>query len=138
MIEGIDKKELVLLRFTEEEKQSGLKWKHSNEFEFEGQMYDIADSRVVGDTTYYWCWWDYEETKLNKKLDDVVKLALGNNPNRQENHNRIQKFFNSLYFSELVERKTSFCNVADRLFSEQPDFYKSRKNSPPIRPPQTT
>ena len=101
-------------------------------------MYDIADSRVVGDTTYYWCWWDYEETKLNKKLDDVVKLALGNNPNRQENHNRIQKFFKSLYFSELVERKKSIYNVADRLFSEQPDFYKSRKSSPPIPPPKTT
>lgn len=136
MIAGIDKKELVLLKFTENEKQSRLRWKHSKEFEFEGQMYDITDSKVAGDTTYYWCWWDYEETKLNKKLNDVVQLALGNNPDRQENHKRIQKFFKSLYFSELDNRKASIYNVAVHLYSERPDFYKSMTSSPLIPPPK--
>ena len=42
MIAGIDKKELVFFEFSHTENQQKLKWKHSKEFEFNGEMYDVV------------------------------------------------------------------------------------------------
>lgn len=97
IIAGINKDELVLLKFTEKEKKTQLNWKHAKEFEYNGEMYDIVETEVNDDTTSYWCWWDYEETKLNKHLKELVSFACGNNAKNQENQRRLFKFFKSLY-----------------------------------------
>lgn len=97
MIQGIDKEELVLLKFTSEEAKNALKWKHAKEFEFRQQMYDIVETKVVGDTTYYWCWWDHEETKLNKQLSLLVAKALNSNPQKKEKEDWLSTYFKSFY-----------------------------------------
>ena len=50
MIVGIDKSELVLLKFSKAAMASKLKWKHAKEFEFNNQMYDIGDKVVSKDS----------------------------------------------------------------------------------------
>ncbi|PTB91022.1 hypothetical protein C9994_16285, partial [Marivirga lumbricoides] len=75
MIAGMDKNELVLLKFTSEEAKV-LKWEHAKEFEYQNEMYDVVEQQTIGDTTYYWCWWDHEETALNKQLSLLVVKAL--------------------------------------------------------------
>lgn len=100
LIEGVDRSELVLFKFTEEDKKTQLSWKHSKEFEYKGEMYDIAETELHGDTTYYWCWWDYEETTLNKQLDQLFSFALGNSPVHKQNQEKIIQIFKSLYFVE--------------------------------------
>ncbi len=97
MIAGIDINELVLLKFTEAESQSQLRWEHSMEFEYKGQMYDIVKKEIKGDISYYWCWLDHEETKLNRQLDSLVAQVLWNNPQRQEKQNKLIEFFKKLY-----------------------------------------
>lgn len=101
MIDGMDKKELVLLKFTEEESKTKLRWEHSREFEYNRQMYDIVEQDIIGDTTYYWCWWDYEETKLNRQLSDLVSRAMGQNPQNRDKQNRLQTFLKNLYCFDL-------------------------------------
>ena len=108
LIEGIDRNELVLLKFTEEDKKTELNWKHSKEFEHKGEMYDIAETEIHGDTTFYWCWWDYEETALNKQLDQLFAIALGNSPSHKKNQEKIVQLFKSLYF---VEDNTAVASV---------------------------
>lgn len=136
MIAGIDKKELVLLKFTKEEKKSELNWKHAKEFEFNGEMYDIVESSEIGDTTYYWVWWDYEETHLNKQLGELVSFALGQNPENQENQNRLNTFFKSLYFSETEIRNfVAFNDVKNKHHFGQ-KFFSSIADSPQVPPPQ--
>jgi|GEM_PF-4690533 len=44
------KEEWVDLAFSSAEIKTKLKWKHSMEFELEGQMYDIVRQRIEGDT----------------------------------------------------------------------------------------
>lgn len=66
IINKIDRKELVMFIFTKEETETKLRWEHSKEFEYLGQMYDIVESNTNGDTITYWCWHDHKETKLNK------------------------------------------------------------------------
>jgi hypothetical protein len=103
MIAGMDKDELVLLKFTKEESQTKLRWEHSKEFEYNSQMYDIAEKEIKGDTIYYWCWWDHEETRLNRQLDDLVANVLGNNPQKRERQEKLVEFYKKLYWKSYSD-----------------------------------
>lgn len=136
MIAGLDREELVLLQFTRPEVFEVLNWKHSKEFEFKGHMYDIVESEISGDSIFYWCWWDHEETTLNKKLKKLVAKAMGQNPLKNETSKRLIDFFKALYFREPV----SLINVNPEIHCDsiwgQPFFYNSLDKSPPVPPPK--
>jgi hypothetical protein len=136
MIAQTDRQELVLLKFSESQKQSELKWKHAKEFEYQEQMYDIVESATKGDTTFYWCWWDNEETKLNKQLTHLVDIAWGNYPKNQDQNKRLIQFFKSICFSET---KTVLCfslqsNQASSGFIKS--NYALSATAPPVPPPE--
>ncbi|MDZ7846951.1 MAG: hypothetical protein U5L96_09340 [Owenweeksia sp.] len=134
MIAGLDKEELVLLKFTEEESQTELRWEHSKEFEYKGQMYDIVEKSIQGDTIYYWCWWDHEETKLNKQLDGLLANVLGNNPQRQEKKSQLADFFKKLFHESKKTHLTEISNHRINCFFYSEDF-TSIYHAPPVPHP---
>lgn len=137
IIAGIDKKELVLLKFTEAEAQSQLVWEHHEEFAYRGEMYDIVETEIRADTVYYWCWWDSEETRLNQELGRQVASLLEDNRQKQENTGRLIRFFKSLFFE-----KTSTIVFSYPLWRLQPshffrqEFYLSITHSVASPPPK--
>lgn len=134
IISGIDKNELVFLKLSKTESENELLWEHSGEFEYKGEMYDIVHSEEKGDTIFYWCWWDHDETRLNKQLNDLVNQTMGHNPGIQANTKRIATFFLSLFTPETVERDT-FTQFQYILHPQANSFYSSVKISPPVPPP---
>jgi len=120
MIAGIDKKELVFMTFSLKDSQEKLNWKHSKEFEYKGEWYDIVEQEIVGDSIRYHLWWDHEETKLNKQLKNLIAYTVDQNPLTKENNNRVANFFNSLYFFEdkvaLIQEIESKFSLASRFF----------------------
>ena len=136
MMEGIDKEELVLLKFSKEEKKTKLKWEHSKEFEYKGQMYDIVEKTVKQDSVYYWCWLDYQETKLNKKLDKLVNNVFHDNPKKQEKNQQLFTYLKSLYFSKpfVWHSKNIGQNINHHFYYK--NFYRSINFTPPTPPPQ--
>ena len=102
MIAGIDKKELVLLKFSNKEIKAKLHWKHSKEFEFNSQMYDIVDKIVSKDSIKYWCWLDFEETKLNQQLSKLLVNVYQKDIPTKEKQSQIVEFYKSLYFEQVV------------------------------------
>ncbi|MBE0638498.1 MAG: hypothetical protein IH598_08260 [Bacteroidales bacterium] len=136
MIAGLDRDELVVLRFTKEETLNLLNWKHSKEFEFNGEMYDIVETVAIEDSVFYYCWWDHEETHLNKKLNSLLAHAAGQNEQSKDRLNKICQFFKGLYFDDLTSQKDQqFTNQLKITF-----FYTEKYNSlffpPPVPPPQ--
>ena len=101
MIAGIDKSELVLLKFSKVETTTKLKWKHSKEFEFNNQMYDIVDKITTKDSVKYWCWLDFEETKLNKQLDNLLVGVYQHDSKSKEKQDLLYKFYKSIYFQPV-------------------------------------
>jgi hypothetical protein len=101
MIEGIDKNELLLLKFTREEFLTELKWEHFREFEYDGQMYDVVKTGEKGDTLYFWCWLDHDETRLNRELAGLVTRAYRDDPQKKEKQEQLHSYFKSLYCSKL-------------------------------------
>ncbi len=77
LIKRIDRNELIHLKFATSEISEKLKWEHSKEFEYAGEMYDVVERVEAGDTVHFWCWWDNEETKLNKQLTELTQFEFG-------------------------------------------------------------
>ncbi len=137
IIKGIDKDELVLLKFSKKDVEEQLEWEHSKEFEYNEQMYDVVESKVIGDTTYYWCWWDNDETKLNKQLSDLAANAFNNDPQKNEKQNRLISFYKALYF-EQEKNWTSFVTIQEhQLNVPYRVSFSWFTLTPPVPPPQS-
>jgi hypothetical protein len=122
MIAGIDKKELVFMTFSIKDSQEKLNWKHSKEFEYKGEWYDIVEQEIIGDSIHYYLWWDHDETQLNKQLNELIALTVDQNPLTKENNNKVAKLFKSLYFTE---EKVLVKNEIKSEFFQPSIFYNS-------------
>lgn len=134
IIDGIDKDELVLLEFSLEEIDEKLRWKHSKEFEYNGYMYDIVERETRNDTTYFWCWWDHEETELNKQLEELLAHAMGKHPQNKQSKEELIDFYKSLYFQHNSE-VTSDARQLKMHLNAYSNLYKSFSIQPKSRPP---
>ena len=139
MIAGMDEEELVLLKFTKEETQTKLRWEHSKEFEYNGQMYDIVSKKVKGDSIFYRCWWDHEETKLNKSLKKLVANAFDHDEENRRTQQTFHTYLGSFFYSDIFDwqaRRPSYnLEVICQNFFYGEKFH-SLQLSPPTPPPK--
>ena len=136
MIQGIDKAELVLLKFAQAETHSKLAWKHAKEFEYNNHMYDIVDKQATADSVFYWCWPDHKETKLNRQLAELVKDVSGNNTQKKIKQVWLLSFYHSLYFQENFSWNTYLSESMDNQFIRFIEPFHSFAFSPPSPPPR--
>lgn len=73
-----------------------VRWEHSEEFERNGEMYDVAQRTVLADSIVYYCWWDREETQLNQALTQLTGRYLAGDAPSRENGGRIVVFLRQL------------------------------------------
>ena len=135
LMTSVNKDELVLLKFTEEESKAKLRWKHSREFEYNKQMYDIVSKEAKGDTTWYWCWLDHAETRLNDQLDDLVASMLSQNPQNRERQKKLIEYLKKLYYvaySAPLSQPTGTIITSYRTVDSCSVFY----HAPPFPPPR--
>jgi len=95
-----DEKLFVTLKFHKEEINKYLRFEHSDEFEFNSKMYDVIKRTVAGDSVYFICYSDDEESYLNKILISLVSDSMSKDPISKEKINRTDDFYKSLYFSK--------------------------------------
>jgi hypothetical protein len=137
IIAGIDKNALVLLKFSSEDIKALLRWEHSREFEYNGQMYDVIETVYRNDSVYYWCWWDYEETLLNKKLNKLTCIAFGKDPGQKEKQHQLISFYKSLFFSDSGFELKIFSTAGILNFNFSNRILKVCF-PPPIPPPKSS
>jgi hypothetical protein len=125
LISKATKNEFVLLKFTEEEKNELLSWEHEKEFEFRGSMYDVISEEVSGDTTYYYCWPDHEETRLNRKLKELLAMTSGNKPFDDSKASVVLQFLKSLVKAEQ-DHYVFFSFVEQRMINS---LFEERVNN---------
>jgi hypothetical protein len=95
MIAGLDEQDLVHLTFSKAE-SAQLDWKHSTEFAFEGELYDVVRTYERGDQIIYICWHDHEETALYKDLDQLLVNYFKQAPESNRTKARTALFLKSL------------------------------------------
>ena len=134
IIEGIDKSELVFIQLSKAQAEEKLEWEHSKEFEFQGEMYDVVEFEETSDSVKYWCWWDYEQTTLNKNLYALVNQLFGNHPDKKEKQQQLISFYQSLFservFSWLSIQPTSI-SIFDSIYQFNLKNYNKNIPTPP-------
>lgn len=98
MMRGVDKDDLVTFAFTKHQIKNELKWKHSREFEYNGNMYDIVTFRKEGDKYIYDCWLDKKETKLNAQLAALYSQKWNQVKGNYQDRTHLDHFVDSLFF----------------------------------------
>lgn len=77
---GISAKEKVRLKIpkeVEQAKDGSFRRIHSREFRYEGKMYDVISFEDKGDETWYWAWYDHEETLLLARFENINRQLFG-------------------------------------------------------------
>lgn len=140
MMVGMSKERLVRLAFTEAQADTLLRWEHAKEFEFQNQMYDVLEQQKQGDSMVYLCWWDQEETLLNRHLDDFAKKAFTRDPQQQKAQDQLFQFFKSIYCTIPDALKSFIPTFLDELAQSQhwevKNGHHSWKPRPPSPPPK--
>jgi hypothetical protein len=139
IIAGLEEAELVKLKFANADLNKKLKWKHSKEFEFNGEMYDIVSSKKTADSTEYLCWWDAEESILNQKLLALVSKKIPDLPGNRELSFQLTNFYKTFYFGDLTvfnkirNQRIVNCFTANCFVSESDKLISGfqKINSPP-------
>ncbi len=99
---GIDCAELVQLTISKQDAATKLRWEHSKEFSYQGEMYDIVYADSIGsDTIQYWLFWDNEETKLNRQLASLVANAMGHDPGTEKKNAQFNHFVKDIICNDI-------------------------------------
>lgn len=136
MIAGIDKKELVFFTFSNKDIVTKLRWEHDKEFEFQKQMYDVVEKVVAKDSTKLWCWWDHDETKLNKQLQRLLVGVFQNDLESKTKQNAAYKFYTLLFFQPQFSWKPFFLTIYNKQFNGKNTIYKSITSLTSLPPPK--
>lgn len=136
MIEGLDPSELTRLVFTLEAAETALEWEHAGEFEYRGEMYDVVESFEKGDSVVYLCWWDHEETALNKQLHARVLQALQDDPSRQEQQRELVFFLKNLFLEKTEMHAACSFLFENHLIVGEEKAFSATASSPPGPPPE--
>lgn len=124
---------LINLTFSKLDAQQ-LNWEHEDEFEYQNKMYDIIHQRVTGDSVYYTCWLDREETELNTKLKTLLVSVYQNDIPLQKQKLSFYQFYKTLFYYECknfdflrynnhVEKKINFISSLYQFLSEKSLFH---------------
>lgn len=136
LIAGLSKNQLVLLKFTKADEQKKLRWEHAKEFEYNHQMYDVVTKQTIGDTTYYRCWWDNEETQLNKKLHTLLAKALGTNKANKDRQKRIIQFIENAFIQQHTLAIAKFNFLKQAHYTHNNYHLLGLKQKPQYPPPK--
>lgn len=111
MIAGIADKDLVHFYFDLASNNFlSLKWKHSKEFEYKGNMFDIVKADTVKNIAHYICFPDKQETALNKMFVKQLNDYFAGNKEHEKRQVSIQHFVCSFYCSNFNTLHYGFPN----------------------------
>jgi len=100
ILAGLPDSALVFFQFSKNDGETLLRWEHEQEFEYQGQMYDVVKKSEQGDSVQLWCWRDHAETKLNRQLRQLVAQYQANDPCRHNKEQRLAIFFLTLFYQD--------------------------------------
>ncbi len=107
--DGFQENELKTLTFAHKTIKTDLKWEHSKEFEYRGEMYDIVSSSETKDSITYVCYWDKEETKIKKQINNLAFENIKKSTNHQDEEKKVLEYLKQIYYLENTD--PTLCNL---------------------------
>ncbi|WP_070136806.1 hypothetical protein [Crocinitomix algicola] len=134
ILNGMEDEELTHFEFTDDELKE-LYWEHSEEFEFNGIMYDVVRRSYRQGKWELICWKDVKESAENQALDKLISnLLYGASKKNQK------KQLDRLSLSLFIP-KSNVAIIPPKIISKKQSYFYvpihyQYKNSPPTPPPQ--
>jgi hypothetical protein len=98
--------QLILIKISSGNHESITWTELGKEFRFSGTMYDVIKSKVVNDTSYFYCYNDTKESKLLANLDKLVKDQANNSKSKSNQKKQEIIFFYQIeLFSQNLSEK---------------------------------
>jgi len=94
--DGLKDDQLVKLTFFKPDINKLLKWTKKDEFDFNGQMYDIVRSWESNDSVTYMCWKDDDESIIKQRLNQLSELEWNKNTTNKRQSERKTDFYKTL------------------------------------------
>ena len=136
IMKGIDKDKLVQLTFSLSDAETLLHWKHSKEFEYNEQMYDVVHKEITGDTIVFHCWWDNKETMLNQQLKSLVINVFSNNAAKEKTQNQLVHVVKNQFFYDVCNELVLSPELGSISFVPTTNLYSSYSIPPGTPPPR--
>lgn len=133
---GVAESDLVKISLSYEEAKTKLRWEHSREFEYQGNMYDIVKTHFTPDSVHYFCWLDKVETKLNNQLANLVDNLMNEKPMDNNRNKQIDHFFKTLIVNEFYDEQNVLICFESELTHSIDLNYKSPHLLPVFPPPK--
>lgn len=133
----VKKSDLELITIHKDDIRKELQWKHAEEFEWNGEMYDIIYEDEKDDSLLYWCWADKEESALNRQMESWISHLLFNTPNSKEKHKTIQVNYNHLFISYANGRGNNLVLFKQHSPSYKVSHWLMHSQGPPSPPPKS-
>jgi hypothetical protein len=86
-----------------ENMQTGIDWKDSDEFRFDGEMYDILGTDVKGDSVYLYCLPDSDETGLYTILDRIIEKETEDSDEQAGLNNFVSHYYSGPEYSPTIK-----------------------------------
>lgn len=134
--QGVQREELVRLAFHSLAAETELRWEHPGEFEFGGRMYDVVEKTTRGDSLILVCWWDREETRVNKELASLGDQETDRDDKHKDNRDRRTRQFLPLYLIQQNSQKTGAPGVMGKPLLYYTFSYSAPIPDPPTPPPR--
>ncbi len=135
LIQGLDKSELTHLTFSKSQLETDLRWEHSREFEYKGEMYDVIEQHEKSDSIEFVCWHDKAETELNQRLQTLIAKATHNSPEHHARESLYYQFLKSLAV-EFVPQLHLSLSESQRNFASHATQYEFILLDEELKPPR--
>ncbi|MCX6161719.1 MAG: hypothetical protein NTV87_10375 [Ignavibacteriae bacterium] len=135
--ENIDENELELIIILKKEltnPEEFIQYLTHDEIRHEGRLYDIHHKKIIGDTVYLWCKYDYEEDILTQTYESFIKFK-DDNPKSRNSTTIINGLSflsrNAICSNDSYTDKTEARKIDFFIYDEKLDSFDSEVPIPP-------
>ncbi|MBI1225680.1 MAG: hypothetical protein GC192_10630 [Bacteroidetes bacterium] len=135
LLEGINDDELIHFAFVKQDAIDLLEWENTLEFEFNDEMFDVVRSVERGDSVFYSCLHDKDETTINHQLSALLPKAMGTDPANEKCVKGLFSFLKSL-FVQVSKQHSPVAYQSCRVWHLYMPLTTTVLTTPPSPPPE--
>ena len=98
---GLSNSELSRIVVTTSDSDN-LLWHHHDEFEFQGNMYDLVSKESFNDSIVYLCFLDEKESEVNIYIDQQAKSIWSHSPFANDFETKLVDFIQKVFPPENI------------------------------------
>ncbi len=135
LIQEIGKSELTHVTFSKSQIETELHWEDHQEFEYNGEMYDVIERHETSDSIEFLCWHDKAETELNQRLQTLIAKATHGSHEHHARETQYFQFLKSLAIESLPQLHLSL-SESERKFPSSCRHYGFMVLNEDLKPPR--